>query len=214
MPANLRLFRALGPVFALALGAVPLASAQTETGEAAPPKAPAAANPNASPAAEMTRFATFLDQHSDIEARLRENAELLNDPAFLKNHPSLGRFLTSHPKVNDELVAQPRWFLHRAITRPILTPAPANAKQLAEFDKLLDQYPEVASELAQHPQMLRQPRFLNSHPAIRDYVKEHPEIVRSATPKVAAPKAPAAKTPVPGPAKVQRPTEEKSPAAP
>jgi len=62
--------------------------------------------------------------------------------------------------------------------------------------------------------MLRQPRFLNSHPALRDYVKEHPEIVRSATPKAAAPKAPAAKTPAPGPAKVQRPAEEKSPAAP
>lgn len=212
MPANPKLLRALGPVVALVLGAVPLVSAQTENGEAAPPTAPAAANPNASPAAEMARFGTFLDQHPAIEARLRENAGLLNDPVFLKNHPQLGTFLTDHPKIKDELVARPRWLLHREVTRPILTPAPPNAKQVAEFDKLLDQHPDIASQLAQHPQLLRQPQFLNSHPELRDYVKQHPEIVRSATPKAGAPKAPATKAPAP--ARVQRPAEEKSPAPP
>lgn len=214
MPANPKLFRALGAVVALALRAVPLASAQTETtGETAQPAAPAQANPNASPAAEMARFGTFLDQHPAIEARLRENAGLLNDPVFLKNHPQLGTFLTNHPKIKSELVARPRWFLHREITRPVLTPAPANPRQIAEFDKLLDQHPEVASQLAQHPQLLRQPQFLNSHPELRDYVKQHPEIVRSAAPK-AAPQNRAPATKAPAPAQIQRPAGEKSPAVP
>lgn len=191
MPANPKFLSASSKVLALglALGFAPLALAQSETTEPGQPAASAKANPNASPAAEVARFGTFLDQHPAIEARLRENAELLNDPVFLKNHPQLTTYLANHPKVKDALASRPRWFLHRELTRPTPAPTPANPKQVADFDKLLDQHPDIARQLAQHPQLLRQPQFLNSHPALREYVSKNPEIIRPIA-KAAAPKAP------------------------
>ncbi len=182
---------------AVVLCLAPLARAQ-EAGEGGTvaSAAPATTNPNSGMAAEVNRFGKFLDTHPAIEARLRENAALLNDPVFLKNHPPLANFLTEHPNVRGALANRPRWFIHRELTRPTPAPAPASPAQVAELDRFLDQHPDISRQLAEKPQLLRQPQFLNSHPALRDYVKQHPDLVRPATPpkanaanKAAAPRA-------------------------
>jgi hypothetical protein len=144
------------------------------------------------PNAEIARFGSFLDTHPAIEARLRENVALLNDPVFLKNHPQLANYLNAHPNVKGFLANRPRWFIHRELTRPTQAPAPASSAQVAELDRFLDQHPDLARQLVQRPQLLRQQQFLNSHPALRDYVKQHPELIRPA-PRAAAPKAAAPK---------------------
>jgi hypothetical protein len=201
MPAHSKIPAAsLGKVLILALGFTPLALAQTDADTPAAPAAPAAeTKPGPPPVNEVARFGAFLDQHPAIEARLRENAALLDDPVFLKNHPQLATYLASHPNVKAELAKRPRWFLPRELSRPTPAPAPANPRQVAELDKFLDQHPDIARQLAQRPQLLRQPQFLNSHPVLREYVNQHPEIVRPAAPKAANPKAPPAKAAAPKP---------------
>lgn len=189
----------------VAVCGVPVVGAQEAESNRNPARTnPPAANPNA----EVSRFSNFLDTHPAIEARLRENAELLSDPVFLKNHPQLANYLTAHPNLRDALAARPRWFIHRELTRPTPAPAPASPAQVADLDRFLDQHPDLARQLAQRPQLLRQAQFLNSHPALRDYVKQHPEILRPAAPRTNQPKANAPKSAAPKAAAPARPGAE------
>jgi hypothetical protein len=146
-----------------------------------PADSPAVADPGPITNGELARFEGFLDQHPTIEARLRENSALINDPAFLKNHPQLAEFFADHPGISAELAAKPRWFIHSELVRQ--SAAPVSPEQVVEFDHFLDQHPELAKQLAQHPQLLRQADFLNSHPELHEYLNQHPSIARAAESK-------------------------------
>lgn len=128
---------------------------------------------------DVTLFGEFLDQNPNIEARLRENTALIDDGPFLKNHPQLFAFLEQHPRVRSELATKPRWFLHREFVRQS-TP-PVTPEQLAEFDRFLDEHPDLAKQLSRNPQLLVQTDFFNHQPALQDYVRRHPEIHRTTT---------------------------------
>jgi hypothetical protein len=122
-------------------------------------------------AGELAGFGAFLEQHSVIEGRLREDPALLQDPAFRRNHPTIARYLARHPEITVQLAARPRWFLHRELARqfgPAITRA-----QLAEFDRFLDQHPALEKLLIQHPQLLRQSDFLNKYPELRDHLRRN-----------------------------------------
>jgi len=142
---------------------------------------PAATNPGAISDGELARFEGFLDQHPAIEARLRENPDIVNNPAFQKNHPVFAQFLARHPEISAELAAKPRWFVHRELVRQSATPV--THAQMVEFDRFLDQHPRLEHLLAQHPQLLRHPEFLNNNPELHDYLKRHPGIDRASESK-------------------------------
>ncbi|HUJ45392.1 MAG TPA: hypothetical protein VLW52_17490 [Opitutaceae bacterium] len=127
---------------------------------------------------ELLGLETFLDRHPFIEARLRENPNLVNDPAFRKNHPLLADLLARNPNIIAELAARPRWFIHRELVRQCANPV--TAAQVAEFDRFLDRHPRLEHELALHPQWLRNPEFLKREPELRDYLQLHPGIGRAA----------------------------------
>jgi uncharacterized protein VirK/YbjX len=145
------------------------------------PAAPAATNPGPITDGELARFESFLDQHPNIEARLRENPDIVNNPAFQKNHPLIAQFLARHPEISAELSARPRWFIHRELVRQSATPV--TRAQVAEFDRFLDQHPRLEKQLVQHPQLLRHPEFLNSNPELHEYLKRHPGIDRASESK-------------------------------
>lgn len=171
---NLRF--AFGLAAALCSFAVNPACAQD--GIPANPPAPSAAiKPGATANGELTRFEEFLDQHPNIEARLRENPDIASNPAFQKNHPQLAQFLARHPEISAELATKPRWFVHRELARASATPV--TRAQVVEFDRFLDQHPRLEKLLAQHPQLLRHPEFLDSNPDLHEYLKRHPEIDRA-----------------------------------
>jgi hypothetical protein len=133
--------------------------------------AAAVPGPGTGAAGELSGFGTFLEQHPGIEERLREDPALMQDPAFQRNHPMIARFLARHPEITAQLAARPRWFLHWELARQSGTPV--TRAQLAEFDRFLDQHPALEQQLIQHPQLLRQPDFLNSHPELRDHLKRY-----------------------------------------
>ena len=171
---------ALGATAALLWLAVFPARAQDRVPANAP--APSAvANPGPITRGELTDLEGFLDRHPFIEARLRENPSLVNDPAFRRNHPPFAEFLARHPGLYAQLAARSRWFIHRELVQQsatAVTPA-----QVADFDRFLDQHPGLERLLAQHPQMLRNPDFFNRLPELRDYLKQHPGIGRAAESK-------------------------------
>ena len=145
------------------------------------PAPPAATTPGPITDGELARFESFLDQHPNIEARLRENPEIVNNPAFQKNHPLIAQYLARHPGINAELAARPRWFIHRELAWQSATPV--TRAQVAEFDRFLDQHPRLEKLLVQHPQLLRHPEFLNSNPELHEYLKRHPGIDRASESK-------------------------------
>lgn len=144
---------------------------------ASPPAPPAGPNPGPISEGELARFEGFLDQHPGIEARLRENPDIIGSPAFQKNHPLFVQFLARHPGISAELAAKPRWFVHRELVRQ--SAAPVTRAQVLEFDRFLDQHPRLEKLLAQHPQLLRHPEFLNSNPELHEYLRRHPGIDRA-----------------------------------
>ena len=131
--------------------------------------------------AELASFEEFLELYPVIAARLRDNPDIATNPAFQKNHPLFGQFLKRHPAVKAVLAAQPRWFVHRELVRH--SAVPVTLVQVAEFNQLLDQNPQLEKELLEHPQQLRRTDFLKSHPELHAFWKRHPGIDRAAEAK-------------------------------
>ena len=129
-----------------------------------------ASNPSAS--GELYHFESFLDEHPNIEARLREEPGIMSNPAFQRNHPQLSQFLARHPEFSAQLAARPRLFVQLELARQSATPV--TRAQIAEFDRFLDQHPGMEKLLIQHPRLLRQPEFLGKFPELREYLKRHP----------------------------------------
>jgi hypothetical protein len=172
MHADRNIRWALGAAVALcAFAALPVLVAQDGV-QPNPPAAAPPANPDPTATGELARLGAFLDQHPFIEARLRENPTLADNPAFQRNHPLFAQFLARHPGISAELAARPRWFLHRELVRQSATPI--TRPQLAEFDRFLDQHPRMERMLVLHPRLLRQPEFLNNNPELREYLKRNP----------------------------------------
>jgi hypothetical protein len=177
-----RLFRlALGAATVIgALGAHPALAAAT--GARARARAAEASNQAAAKTASgLAVFGEFLDQHPEIEARLQENPGLINNPAFLKNHPALPQFLTRNPEARAELAKRPRWLLYREMGRQ--SGAPMTRAQVADFDRFLDQNPGVEKALVQRPRLLRQADFVGKQAELRDYLKRHQGGDRATEPK-------------------------------
>jgi hypothetical protein len=62
---------------------------------------------------EVASFDRFLDQHPQIERDLRANPGLVDDPAYMKQHPELREYLQKHPAVRQDLRQHPREFMKR-----------------------------------------------------------------------------------------------------
>ncbi len=170
MSSERQVRRLLGTAVALcSLVALP-ALAAAENGPVVPPAAVATGPGPVT--GELAHFGVFLDQHPFVEMRLRENTAILNNPAFLRNHPLVEQFLARHPGLAAEVAARPRWFVHRELARQ--AGAPLTREQLTEFDRWLDQRPGLEKQLLQHPGLLRQPEFVHNHPELHEYLKRHP----------------------------------------
>ncbi|MGH7933836.1 MAG: hypothetical protein ACREQN_11820 [Candidatus Binataceae bacterium] len=59
------------------------------------------------------RFNSYLDGHPDVAQQLRQNPKLINDPHYLKTHPSLRDYLHKHPNVAQAYRSHPERFMHR-----------------------------------------------------------------------------------------------------
>ena len=62
---------------------------------------------------EVAAFDRFLDGHPQIDRDLRQNPSLVNDSAYLAQHPALREFMQTHPRVREELGENPRRFMQR-----------------------------------------------------------------------------------------------------
>jgi hypothetical protein len=139
---------------------------------------------------ELSNFNHFLDNHPEVSQQLAANPGLVNNPAFLNNHPGLQNFLNNHPGVNQELHQTPGQFMYREGHYewnhgggPVASgPGQGNNYgithgEVSRFDNgYLDEHPEVARQLGANPGLVDNPQFLATHPGLDQYFANHPEI--------------------------------------
>jgi hypothetical protein len=88
----------------------------------------------------------------------------------------LSDFLRANPNVAEGLKTYPRYFLNRALMRQ--ASAPVSFRELAPFKDLFPEQPKLEQELAENPELIRDPAFLESHAALRDFLVQHPVLAR------------------------------------
>jgi hypothetical protein len=62
----------------------------------------------------MADFGGFLRNHSDIQKDLSRDPAVVKDHEYVQNHTELDAYLTAHPDVRAELMANPQDFVHGA----------------------------------------------------------------------------------------------------
>ena len=62
----------------------------------------------------MADFGGFLGGHSDIQRDLSRNPSVVKDHEYVQNHAELNTYLSAHPEVRDELMANPQNFVKGA----------------------------------------------------------------------------------------------------
>jgi hypothetical protein len=128
---------------------------------------------------ELASFDQFLDSHRETAEQLRKDPSLVDNQQFLKDHPALETYLKDHPAVRQELRENPNAFMKeedRFDRHEDDRDRDANRRELANFDRFLDNHREIAEQLRKDPSLVDNQKFLNDHPVLQSYLKDHPGV--------------------------------------
>jgi len=128
---------------------------------------------------ELASFDQFLDSHRETAEQLRKDPSLVDNQQFLKDHPALETYLKDHPAVGQELRENPNAFMReedRFDRHEDDRDRDANRRELANFDRLLDNHREIAEQLRKDSSLADNQQFLKDHPALVTYLKDHPAV--------------------------------------
>jgi hypothetical protein len=64
--------------------------------------------------AHMASFGEFLENHQNIRADVTKDPSMLKNREYVQNHPELDGYLSAHPEVRDEMMADPDGFVKGA----------------------------------------------------------------------------------------------------
>jgi len=123
---------------------------------------------------ELNNFDRYLDDHPNVARELRNNPNLINNPNYLAQHPSLQGFLKNHPGVNEEIRENPAQFMNRE-NRFERNGGDISRREAASADRYLDSHPEVAQQLQRDPRLIDNPNYVARHPGLQNYLQTHPE---------------------------------------
>lgn len=134
---------------------------------------------------EVASFDQFLDSHRQISEELRGYPARIRNSEFLKRYPELQAYLQSHPAVQQQLTANPDEFM-RAVERrdyqeqfgPGSTRRDPDVtrRELASFDRFLDDHQQISQELRGDPSRIRNNQFLQRYPELQAYLQNHPAV--------------------------------------
>jgi len=58
-------------------------------------------------------FDSYLDKHPDVTQQLSHDPHLIDDPAYMANHPELRDYIREHPRAAADFRRHPDRFMHR-----------------------------------------------------------------------------------------------------
>jgi hypothetical protein len=141
---------------------------------------------------DLARFDEFLDNHREIADQLRRTPSKIDDPQYLQSHPELNAYLEQHPSVKQEISQQPDTFMrledqyaHDANMRDRDAGGQdrnadrrndGDRRDVASFDRFLDQHREIAQQVRKDPSLLDNRNFVQNHPELQTYFQDNPGV--------------------------------------
>jgi hypothetical protein len=146
---------------------------------------------------DLAQFDQFLDGHREIADQLRKTPSLIDDPQYLQSHPELNAYLQDHPSVKQEISQQPNTFMrledlyardHNTRDRDaawqdrdanrgdVNRDRDADRRDVANFDRFLDDHREIAQQVRKDPSLLDNQKFVHDHPALESYLRDNPGV--------------------------------------
>ena len=62
---------------------------------------------------ELRRADNYFDSHPEVAKELSNNPKLVDNPAYVSNHPGLKDFLEDHPNIGADIKEHPNAFMNR-----------------------------------------------------------------------------------------------------
>jgi hypothetical protein len=134
---------------------------------------------------DVANFARFLDEHREIAEQVRKDPSLLDNRDFVQNHPALQTYLQDNPGVRDQLRQDPNAFMQQVDdydrdsnmhARDAGADRDAYRRDMANFDRFLDEHREIAEQVRKDPSLLDNQDFVRDHPALQAYLQDNPGI--------------------------------------
>ena len=128
---------------------------------------------------EVANFDRFLDGHREISEQVRKDPSLLDNRAFVQNHPALESYLQQNPGVRDELRQNPNAFMRQedAYDRD------SNGRDrdpmhdhMADFGGFLRSHSDVQRDLSKNPSVVKDHEWVQNHAELDAYLNAHPDM--------------------------------------
>jgi hypothetical protein len=151
---------------------------------------------------DLAQFDQFLDGHRETADQLRKTPSLIDDPQYLQSHPELNAYLQDHTSVKQEISQQPNTFMrledlyardHNLRDRDAAwqdrdadrrndegnrdaDPRNVANRDVANFDRFLDDHREIAQQVRKDPSLLDNQKFVQDHPVLQTYLQDNPGV--------------------------------------
>jgi hypothetical protein len=124
-------------------------------------------------------FDRFLQSHREIAEQLRKDPSLADNREFVGNHPALQAFLQNDPGVRDDLRRDPNAFM-REEDRFDQANNGGNRDawhdHMADFGGFLGDHRDIARDLSQRPDAVKDREFVENRPDLNNYLNAHPDV--------------------------------------
>jgi hypothetical protein len=124
-------------------------------------------------------FDRFLESHRETAEQLRNDPSLANNREFVENHPALQTFLQNDPGVRDDLRRDPNAFMHEEDRFDQASNGgnrDAMHDHMADFGGFLGDHRDIARDLSQHPDAVKDREFVENRPDLNNYLNAHPDV--------------------------------------
>jgi hypothetical protein len=139
-----------------------------------------AQTPNTNPKPPIATLDTFLDAHPNIEKDLEQNPKLLQDSAYLANHPELKTFLASQPGLATAANKDPKALMKR-LDKFERSGRDISQADLAAFDDFMDKHSSLEKQVRKDPSLLTNADFLAKNPDLKAFIAANPSIQQEIT---------------------------------
>lgn len=128
---------------------------------------------------DMDQFNKFLDGHREISEQVHKNPSLVNDRAFVQNHPPLQAYLQNNPGIRQEMKDDPNQFKQEESRFD----QPGNGRDrdashehMADFGGFLGGHATISKDVSKDPSVVKNHEYVQQHPELSAYLSAHPDV--------------------------------------
>jgi hypothetical protein len=126
----------------------------------------------------LADFQRFLDSHREIAEQIRKDPSLADSREFVENHPALQTYLQNNPGVRDDLRRDPNAFMREEDRFDHASNGYRDPMHdhMADFGGFLGDHRDIARDLSQRPDAVKDREFVENRPDLNDYLNAHPDV--------------------------------------